>query len=143
MMEKLITDSKSRPELFHWVGPTPRAIVDRWAALTGASLPPDLVFLWTSLGGGDLFETETILSLAEAPPDGLVDAVSSRYHQAGLSRKKWVVHTGYVTTVVEGETGLVEVIGKGFEVLENYSSLEEWYEQVIRSEYADRYGLPK
>src|SRR5689334_12612290 len=57
----IITDAMSRPDLFVWNGPIEGRQLRRWLSKNALNLPEDLVAFLELTGGGDLFESETIL----------------------------------------------------------------------------------
>jgi hypothetical protein len=54
-------DSSRRPELFVWNGSLSKERIEKWLEERQLKLPEDLVELWQETGGGELFESETIL----------------------------------------------------------------------------------
>ncbi len=144
MSRILHEDEAARPDLFVWNGPIERDELVRWLTSRGLDLPDDLVELWRETGGGDLFESETILG-PHGNPDLAddVDSVNKSHRESGLSEAYLIVHVGLCLTAIR-------LVDKKWVVLDRrdhsesgeYESFESWYVAVLRSEYADRYGLP-
>jgi hypothetical protein len=61
MNSLLQQDQGLRPLLFVWNGPISAERLDTWLGERGLEIPDDLVEFWRETGGGDLFESETIL----------------------------------------------------------------------------------
>src|SRR4051812_36753612 len=84
---QLARDVEQRPELFHWHGPERRTRLNEWAASIGGKVPEDLLSFWASTGGGEVFETETLLSPFGDPSAGDdVDSATSFHRERGLPR---------------------------------------------------------
>jgi hypothetical protein len=93
---QMMRDAEQRPELFHWHGPEGRTRLSEWAAAVGGKVPEDLLSLWASFGGGELFETETLLSPFGDPSIGDdIDGVTSFSRQRGLAEHWVVFHVGW------------------------------------------------
>jgi len=141
----LENDRAKRPELFHFLGPMPSAELDAWLNDRHLVVPDDLKQFWHEAGGGELFETETILS-----PFGrkdLADDVESvnEFHREKGMPANWVIfHTGIGgLSVVEMPSGkYASVRESSYEVQETFASFADWYANLVRREYAPRYGLP-
>jgi hypothetical protein len=143
MNQTIQEDATRRPQYFCWNGPVSETRVRDWTEARRLSLPADLVELWVTTGGGDLFETETILgpfgSIATADD---VDSVNLLERARGLAPGYLIFHVGlggftavrlndlqYVTLDTEHREGAL------------YTSLDSWYRGVLRAEYGERYGL--
>lgn len=137
-------DQASRPDLFVWRGPVARRALDQWAHERRLRLPQDLLRLWSTTGGGELFESETILAPFGDPALGDdVDSVNQLHHSKGLSSDYLVVHVGSALTVIRLEDGYWIVLDpKTYSTLRVFRTLDEWYRAIIRAEFADRYSLP-
>lgn len=137
----LLLDARRRPELFHWFGPGPAEQIIDWASKLGG-VPEDLLSFWLTTGGGDVFESETLLSPAGALVGEDVESVTSACHQRGLPAEWVVFHVGYGVSAISIETGRYAWFeGQANAPSQYFDSLSEWYSQVLRAEYAERYGL--
>ena len=144
MITQLLTDESVRPQLFHWNGAIRRADLDQWLLENQIQVPHDLVELWATTGGGDLFESETILG-----PHGNVElgddvlSVNATHRARGLGVDFVLFHIGLGLSAVRLSDGkYVSLSEDDYRVTAEYSSLADWYERAIREEYAERYGLP-
>jgi hypothetical protein len=111
----------------NWIGPCPR----------------DLLAFWQETGGGDVFETETILGPLGDPQLGDdIAAVNREMRNRGMPERFLVFHVGLTTSAIDTESGdYVELAPEDFHVLRRFVSLEEWYRATLRAEYGRRYGL--
>jgi hypothetical protein len=139
----ILKDATVRPELFHFHGAVDRRIVEAYFADMGWKVPDDLTNFLIATGGGDLFETETILGLnhEEGLDDDLL-TVNEYYRDAGLPEQMVVFHTGLGISAVRLMDGsYVWLQPESFKILATFASLNDWYRSVLRSEYATRYRL--
>lgn len=142
MKSKIIEDAKSRPELYVWVGRIPENLLREWTKKQNLSVPSDLMHLWTETGGGDLFESEIILSPYASNSGMDLDAVNVFHHKRGLSSGYLVFHVGLNLSAVNLSNGKFVVLREpDYKELEVYDSLDSWYVGYLRKEFRDRYGL--
>jgi len=143
MNEIILSDAHSRPDLFRWNGGLGEEQVLAWARERGWSLPADLIAIWVATGGGDLFESETILGPFGDPTTADdVDSVNLAERAQGLPDEYVVFHVGLggFSAVRLGDLRYVQLDEKHRKG-ETYASLQSWYLTALRAEYADRYGL--
>ena len=137
----IMNDYSEEPQLFFWFGGASRDDLDDWMAQRGLSLPDDLVDLWHELGGGDLFETETILSPFGNPVLGDdVQGVTDLHLKQGLPPEYLLFHKGLYLSAVRLTDGKYVALSDSYVPFKEYSSLEDWYSD-LRSEYKVTYGL--
>ena len=140
MISQVFQDCEHRPELFRWFGPIAIDDLRSWCRARELSLPEDLVLLLSRTGGGDLFESETILGPHfgyETGDDW--DSANRFHHERGLPRDFHLFHVGFVLSAVKD--GGYTVLSSDYAPGTTYRSLEEWYLRCIRAEFQDRYGL--
>jgi hypothetical protein len=95
MTTQIYLDSARRPDLFHFNGPISPAQLDVWCRSRNLNVPNDLKILWCETGGGEMFETETLLSpfrVSEILDD--VDSVNVFHKQRGMPSDYLIFHTG-------------------------------------------------
>ena len=142
---RLTDDARVRPDLFIWNGRMERTQLESWLASNKwiISCPRDLLTFWEETGGGDIFESETILGPLSDPQMGDdLAAVNREMKERGMSENLLVFHVGLVTSAVDMPSGdYVELAPEGFRVVRRFASLDEWYRSTLRAEYAQRYGL--
>lgn len=145
-MGRLTTDAMSRPDLFHWNGALEWAWLLGWLRARGLEehCPRELVAFWQETGGGDLFESETILGPRGDPEMGDDwDAVNRDFQSRGMQAHCLVFHVGMLVSAVDMRAGdFVELAPSDCHVLRRFTSLDVWYEETLRAEYAARYHLP-
>lgn len=145
MSPTIYEDASVRPELFHWFG-VAGAEFDAWITALPFRVHPGLVSFWQRTGGGDCFESETLLGPL-APEDGdNVQKVSEFYWNKGLRRDLLVFHTGMCLSASSVDmrlhrNRLVVLEPESFEVTMWFDTFNTWYRNTLRSEYAQRYGL--
>jgi hypothetical protein len=61
VIDQLEKDRAIRPDLFHFFGAIRAEKLDDWLRERTLTIPHDLKKFWCETGGGDLFESETIL----------------------------------------------------------------------------------
>ena len=142
----LADDARARPDLFNWLGRMNSSELQSWLARNEwvGSCPEDLKTFWQETGGGDVFETETILGPLGDPELGDdIAAVNREMKERGMPERFVVYHVGLLTSAVDTLSGdYVELAPQEFRVLRRFSSLDEWYTSTLRAEYGRRYGLP-
>ncbi len=140
MNDQLLADSREHPLAFALTGPIPPPVVRAWVAIQDGVVPAELVSLWEEAGGGEIFESETILE--PLPGDEGIDVRNVWLHSSGLAPTLTAFHEGVRTSAFETRTGeIVELDRIGFAVLNRYPTLDQWYRLAIRNEFWERYGL--
>lgn len=135
-------DARKRPELFQWNGPLPREELEEWSRRYGR-VPEDLRWFWSSTGGGDVFESETLLSpLGDSSMGDDVVGVTEARRAQGLPGEWVVFHVGFGTSAFHvGDGRYAWFEGSVGAPSRLFDSLDDWYRGVLRAEYAERYGL--
>jgi len=144
VIDQLRKDRLARPDLFHFFGAIQPEKLDAWLLERKLVIPADLKQLWCETGGGDLFESETILGPFGPRDTGDdVDSVSQGQWQNGMPADWLVFHTGLGLSVVKMSSGEYASLPlDSYDVCETFRSLEDWYTMLIRKEYAPHYGMP-
>ena len=141
----LIDDARVRPDLFHWNGRMDSASLRAWLESNQwlGHCPGDLLAFWEETGGGDVFESETILGPLSDPSLGDdIAAVNRELRSRGMLHRFVVYHLGYSMCAVDTVSGdYVELEPSSFRVLRRFASLDDWYQATLRSEFRQRYGL--
>lgn len=137
-------DLELKPLLFFWEGAVDRQRLKQLLDEKGWGLPMDLFNLLASTGGGEIFESETILGpFREADLGDNLFTFNEELRGRGLPEGYVVFHTGMAVSAVRLTDGRYVEFGlDNFEKREEFASLEDWYLRLIRAEYAERYGLP-
>ena len=146
MPPTIFEDALTRPDLFHWFG-VAEPKFDVWLNALPLRVHPGLVSFWRRTGGGDCFESETLLGpLATGAGDNVIE-ISEFYWSKGLLRNLLVFHTGICLSASSVDmrhhrNRLVILKPETFEVAQWFDTFNAWYQNTLRSEYAERYGLP-
>ncbi len=148
-MLTILADAARRPDLFSWFGAIEEHVLRQWVRTADVCLPEDLLELWRQTGGGDIFESETILrpNAGSVPSNGWVPgddthSTNLAYREHGLISEMYVFQEGCFLSAISLTDQSYVVLGPAFEVLAVYASLDDWYCQTLRKEFAARYGLP-
>jgi hypothetical protein len=143
VIDQLEQDRKIRPDLFYFFGAIPEQKLKTWLRERNLVIPLDLQEFWQETGGGDLFQSETILGPFGPTETGDdVDSLND-YAEGNDTPADWLVfHTGMCLSAVKLSSGeYFSLEEKSYRVQQTFKSLADWYERLIRKEYAERYGL--
>lgn len=146
MISLLLQDGRDPRGHFHWYGAIDEARLDEWLRendLQG-KLPEDLIALWAATGGGDYFESETILGPYGDSYHG-EDVLGQREFLKGRGLASYLLPfaTGVFMAAVDLRTrDIVSLDSRTLEVVETFPSVDEWYRNTARREFAPFYGLP-
>jgi hypothetical protein len=142
MKSPILVDAQAHPRLFRWNGPIDPQILLQWAARHDCMVPPDLLDFWASTGGGEVFETEMFLKplVSSADEDGVEHATISR-ERRGMPAGLVVFHEGLGSTAVRCADGAYVSLDFDSRIAGLYDSFDDWYVNVLRSEYGERYRL--
>ncbi|HEY3974959.1 MAG TPA: hypothetical protein VGM18_18275 [Candidatus Sulfotelmatobacter sp.] len=143
MIDQLQKDQAARADLFRFFGAIRPEKLDSWLRERKLDIPQDLKTFWCETGGGDLFESETVLSpFGNVDLGDDIDSVNQGRWQKGMPAHWLAFHTGLGLSVVETLSGgYANLHGDSYEVRSTFKSLDDWYSNFLRKEYAERYGL--
>jgi hypothetical protein len=144
-MTSLIGDEQLRPDLFAWNGPIAAAALESWLRSLGRDVPADLRSFWERTGGGEVFETETLLGpLGDRDLGADIASVNAHHRARGMPAEYLVFHVGLggLSAARQRDGVLVVLSDRDYQAAAEYRSFEHWYLGHIRREYAERYGLP-
>jgi hypothetical protein len=142
MIDSILRDSDLRPDLFFWWGKLSLSAIEEWERKQGIHIPSDLKLLWSTKGGGDVFESESILQPFGAADYDLIECVSETFCTKGLSPEYCVFHTGLGTSVYrKSDAAIFCLDSEDMKEMSPFEDLDEWYRSKLRAEFADRYGL--
>lgn len=127
-----------------WNGAISNEQLNAWLRERRLELPDELLQLWRDTGGGELFESEVILGpFGDSRLGDDVDSVNEVHRGRGMDPRYLIVHVGSVLTAIRlADKKWVVLDQDTYEEIEEHDSFESWYRSVLRSEFADRYGLP-
>lgn len=140
---RILSDSHRRPRLFVWSGPIDEYALRVWLTKLGWVIPEDLFQLWSSTGGGDLFETETVLvPMSDSDCEGAEEFNAAQY-LAGMPHDYIVFHIGLggMSAVRISDHSYVQLSPGNFRETSQFTSLDDWYSGLLLREYGHRYGL--
>jgi hypothetical protein len=142
VIDRILRDVQMHPSLFLWRGPLSDFAIEDWKRKQSLSVPKDLRHLWSLKGGGDLFESETILQPFGAPEYDLIESVSHVFWGKGLSNEYCVFHTGIVDSVFRKSDAAIFCLGSpDFNQMSQFRDLDDWYVNTLRSIFQEKYGL--
>jgi hypothetical protein len=137
---RILQDAKVRPDLFCWAGAVSADELRTFLSARGLErLPADLFELLCTTGGGDVFETEMIVTSRDSVFGTDADMLN-RGFEPPFGRAMWLFHEGVTRGAVDLHE-LTYVSLANDEVIGTFATLDEWYVGVLRSEFAERYGL--
>ena len=145
MPSSIYDDHLARPDLFHWFG-IAEPDFDRWLRALPFRVHPSLVSFWHRTGGGDIFESETLLGPLATDESDNVLSVNEFHWGLGMPRDFVLFHVGFVYSASHvdwhgHETQLLTLKRDSYEIENRFDTFSEWYTQTLRSEYWERYGL--
>jgi hypothetical protein len=137
----LRSDVEDFSNVFNWKGPIASDAVNQFLVQEATQIPDDLHDLWLAKGSGDLFESEELYG-----PDGSEEDISvmqTLMSDEGLLTQNFVIfHRGTWLSAIDRDSGLITAFGAGLvPVAKPFRSLDQWYMQLIRPEFRERYGL--
>jgi hypothetical protein len=145
----ILEDAQIRPDLFCWFGAIPEATINEWIEGTRLRLPTDLLAFWKITGGGDAFESETLLrpTRTEVTASTFVegDDAESRnavHRSSGMDSQFFVFEEGAFISAVDLNTRRYVTLHRDYTIQSEFLSFDQWYEQTLRIEFGPRYGLP-
>ena len=142
MINNILSDSSRYPRLFNWNGKLLSKDIDSWESEFQIKVPKDLKTLWSVEGGGDLFESETILQPVAANDDDLIMPVSRMFWKNGLKSDYYIFHTGLCLSAFHSANGLLITLRLADKSpIAEFSDLDKWYVETLRKEYGGRYKL--
>ena len=104
--------------------------------------PNDLIEFWSKFGAGEIFETETIYSPEDNRDDDTIFAITNHFLKQGIPESYTVFHTGLAVSAYRPEDPKFVILDENyFNVISSFSSFEEWYDRILKKEYADRYFM--
>ena len=142
MIEQLLNDAREHPRLFLWRGALNPEEIDKWSSPNHVQIPVGLKQLWAATGGGEIFESETILSPLTSDPEYDIEATNEFYWRSGVDRSLLVFHVGAWLSAVRNEPpNYVALDTVKFATRAEFRDIDAWYVDGVRKEYAQRYGL--
>jgi hypothetical protein len=140
MSGTIIADARAYPRVFQMNGAIPKDRIAAWIEDRQVLVPEALVSLWLELGGGELFEGETILDPTNE--DENVDETNAWFRGRGLPAGLLVFHRGVSVSAIDQQTGEIVVLdGLTMKERARFDTLDRWYVVELRTEFAERYGL--
>ena len=143
MNMEILEDSRTYPKIFFWNGLLASEQLSSWLRQNDFNISEELKCLWVSTGGGDFFESETILNPFGAPASGDDVMSINKFHwEKGMPRNYLVFHTGFAgLTAFDMETCSVVLLQNDtYKIKNSYRNLDAWY-CGIRREFAYKYGF--
>ena len=135
--------------MFDPFGAIPLVEIQDWSRRTGVILPSDLIERWQQTGGGDVFESETILrpTVVSTPnscfAEDAIEGINAAYAEEGKSGDLYVFHLGFFPSAVRlSDQRFVTLSEGGCMVRDSFALFDEWYVGTLRAENGERYGLP-
>ena len=121
-MVLLLEHAKRVPNVFVWFGAIPEAELSDWLQRNKLVLPFDLLQFWQLTGGGDIFETETILRPSVPTPpntcfvDDDIEDANRAHHANGKSSELYVFQQGCFLSAVRLPDQKFVILSKNYAV---------------------------
>lgn len=143
MKNQIFKDAKENPKLFRWNGSIKKEGVLKWFKLREWNITDEMIEFYCITGGGEIFESETILGLYKNQVFGDdLESMNKYYQNKGMSIHWLLFHIGIKNSALNMDTSEIIIFDSiSFKIIERYKSFSEWYIKFIREEYKDRYDL--
>jgi hypothetical protein len=134
-------DAARYPQLFVWNGTIESNQLEVWLQEHQLNLPQDLIELWKQTNGGDLFESETILSpFGDDSLGDDIEGVNEFHYSQGMSKNYLLFHLGTGLSAVRLTDNYYVKLDESYQEIAQFQSLDDWYRDELRSEYGKRYN---
>lgn len=134
-------DAARHPQLFVWNGTIESNQLEVWLQEHQLNLPQDLIELWKQTNGGDLFESETILSpFGDDSLGDDIESVNEFHYSQGMAREYLLFHLGTGLSAVRLSDGYYVKLDESYQEIDQFQTLDDWYRDELRSEYGKRYN---
>jgi len=149
-MLAILKDAAARPELFGWFGPIASHEIDSWLKQSNLRVPDDLRELWAVTGGGDFFESETLLrptAVQSSEPyfiesTDFIDLVNQFWNSNGMSTDYLPFHRrAALQSAIRLSDQKIVTLDDEWHLIKAFSDLDEWYLVTLRHDYAEVYNL--
>ena len=142
MIDQILKDAIEQPRLFLWCGALDETKINEWIPPNRVQVPLDLRKLWSVTGGGEMFETETLLSPFASDPDYDINMRNEFYWKSGVDKTLLVFHIGtWISAIRDNTPHFISFKENEMENKMQFESIDAWYCQTLRKEYANRYDL--
>lgn len=134
---------KTRPELLDFSARATTVDLKSWSDLNMPQLHESLKDLWLTYGTGTVFETEEFYSPVPDPDTGeSANSLNERLWGRGLNKDYIVFHSGLGGFACMDSEGVIRLLNEGnLEESKTFESLENWFQNSLVAEYAERYSL--
>ncbi len=145
MLSTIYEDASAHPDLFHWFGISLQEF-KAWLRALPLRVHPELVECWRRTGGGDLFESETILGPLIEDESENVLKMNEFHWSKGLPTAMLIFHIGSnvsasFANACQHNYELVVFRPGSYDIDKSFCTFNDWYQGNMRAEYASRYGL--
>lgn len=143
MFNTLVLDSEKNPSLFEWNEPIDKEDLKNWFDERSLYVPEDLIGFLAATGGGNMFESENILSPYGSPEFGYdIESTNDWYLDNGLSDDLMIFNTGaFLSAIRLSDQKYVLLDSIDYEVESEYENFDHWYINTVRAGFAERYNL--
>lgn len=142
---QLKLDHAWNPLLFEWAGSLDEARLNEWIAQRAISVPDDLREVWLWTGGGEMFESEVILSPLTGEDDyDSLELTNRSFHEQGLSTDYLVFEEGvFLGAIRQSDLLYVDLDYDTLEPRMLFPCFDDWYTRLIRESFRRKYRLPE
>ena len=143
----LLQDAERVPGLFDTFGAIPTSELREWLRQNALAFPSDLIELWEVTGGGDIFDSETVLrpTVTSIPNACFVhddiEGRNSAHAATGKPSGLYIFQEGTLLSAIRLSDQKFVTLTKDYAVKNSFGSLDDWYVRTLRAEFGERYGL--
>jgi len=143
MKNQIFKDANEKPRLFHWNGRIEREELINWFKIRKWNLTDEMIEFYCMTGGGEIFESETILGLYSDQVFGDdLESMNKYYRNKGMPINWLLFHIGIKNSALNMDTLEIIVFDSiSFNIFNKYKTFSDWYINFIREEYKERYNL--
>ena len=143
----LLQDAQRTPNLFYPFGAIPTTELREWLHENSLVLPSDLIELWEVTGGGDIFDSETVLRpTVPSIPNACfvqddIESSNAAHTAQGKPSGLYVFQQGVFLSAVRLFDQKFVTLSSDYVVNQSFDSVNDWYVHTLRAEFGERYGL--
>jgi hypothetical protein len=143
VFDLILYDSENNPDLFIWNGPINEDDIVNWFEDRSLDVPDDFIKFLSATGGGNIFESEEILSPFGDPQFGNdLESTNDWFINNGLPEDMLIFNTGaYLSALRLSDQKYLLLDSIDYTIESEYNSFDDCYSKSVRAGFADRYNI--